>query len=284
MGVTGYDRASAGVIAVVLALIVAVAYLFVQWFVQHEFKTDTLPPMEMVVVGGGSLDGDPDDSPLLDSLAEEVPDPSLEELREDEVSVEELLETVVDVSDRAANPAPVASASDATGGTPGSASGTGGQALGFGPGEAGIPTEQRWFISFADRGSLDEYARQLEFFGIQLGALDVSDGSLTIISDLTAASPAVTRKASGKGETRLYMIWQGGGRKQADVKLFAKANLAVDDKPVLHFYPERTEQRLLRLERDYAGRPFAEIRRTYFEVEPQGSGYDFRVTQQSYLR
>ena len=283
MGVTGYDRASAGVIAVVLALIVAVAYLFVQWFIQHKFDTETLPPMEMIVVGGGSEDGDPDDSPLLDSLAEEVPDPSLTELREDETSVEELLETVVDVSDRAANPAPVASAADATGGTPGSASGTGGQALGFGPGEAGIPTEQRWFIAFSDRGSLADYAKQLDFFGIELGALDTVNGELTLAKNLAAANPAVTRKTGGGDDPRLYMIWQGGGRKEADVKLFAKANVDASDKPILHFYPQETEQQLLRLERDYAGRPFKEIRRTYFEVQPKGSGYAFRVTQQSYL-
>ena len=116
MGVTGYDRASAGVIAVVVGLVLIVAFLFLQWLAQHEFAVRTLPPMEMIVVGGGDEDGDPDDSPLLESLAEEIPDPSLTELREDEVQMEELLETVVEISDRAANPAPQASAAEASGG------------------------------------------------------------------------------------------------------------------------------------------------------------------------
>ena len=283
IGVTGYDRASAAVIAIVLALIVTVAYLFVRWLSQHEFEANTLPPLETVVVGGGDPDGNPDDSPLLESLAEEVPDPSLEELREDETTVEELLETVVDVSDIAANPAPSAATGEA-GGTPGSAAGTGGRPLGFGPGTGGVSAEQRWFVSFADRGSLEEYAKQLDFFGIELGVLDVGDGSLTLVRDFSAASPTVTRKTSGADDGRLYFLWQGGGRKAADEKLLAKANVPAAAKPVLHFYPQKTEQRLLRLEKSYADRDFQDIRRTYFEVEKAGGGYDFKVTQQSYLR
>ena len=283
MGVTGYDRASAGVIAIVLALIVIVAFLFVQWLSQHEFEANTLPPLETVVIGGGDPDGNPDDSPLLESLAEQVPDPSLEELREDETTVEELLETVVDVSDRAANPAPSAATGEA-GGTPGSAAGTGGRPLGFGPGDGGVAAEQRWFVSFADRGSLDEYAKQLDFFGIELGVLDVGDGSLTFVRDFSAAAPTVTRKTSGADDGRLYFLWQGGGRKAADEKLLGKAGVAAAEKPVLHFYPQQTEQRLLRLEKGYADREFQDIRRTYFEVVDAGNGYDFKVTQQSYLR
>ncbi|MFH5803688.1 hypothetical protein [Alienimonas sp. DA493] len=285
MGVTGYDRVSAGVIAAVLGLIVAVAYLFVQWYMQHEFAVDTLPPMEVIQVGGGDPDGAPDDSPLLESLAEQIPDPSLSELREDEMQVEELMETVVDVSDRAANPSPTAVSSDAAGGKVGSASGMGGRPLGFGPGDGGVPAEQRWFISFNEQGGLEEYARQLEFFGIELGALDIRGGTLTLLSNLTAAQPTVTRKESGgSDEQRLYMIWQGGGRKQADVKLFAKAGIDASELPILHFYPARTEQMLLRLEQQHAGRPLADVRRTYFEVKPGGDGYVFSVAQQSYIR
>ena len=285
MGVTGYDRASAGVIAAVLGLIAVVAFLFLRWYMQHEFAPSTLPPLEMITVGGGDEDGEPDDSPLLDSLAEAVPDPSLNELREDDLPLEELMETVVDVSDRAANPSPLAAASESTGGVVGSASGTGGRPLGFGPGDGGVPTEQRWFIAFNDRGGLEEYAKQLEFFGIELGALDTAGGSLTTLSNLTAAKPTVTRKTGGgSDEQRLYMIWQGGGRKAADVKLFAKAGIDASDLPILHFYPPRTEQALLRLEQGHAGRPLSDVRRTYFEVTPGGDGYAFRVTQQSYLR
>ncbi len=213
MDVTGYDRASAGVIAAVLGLIVTVAFLFLQWLNQHEFQVSTVPPMEIIQIGGGDENGDPDDSPLLESLADEIPDPSLNELREDEMQVEELMETVVEMSDRAANPSPTAVSSDASGGKAGSASGTGGRPLGFGPGDGGVPAEQRWFISFNDQGDLKDYAKQLEFFGIELGALDTSGGTLTIMSNLTAAKPTLMRKTGGGAdEQRLYMIWQGGGR------------------------------------------------------------------------
>lgn len=285
MDVTGYDRVSAGVIAAVLGLIVTVAFLFMQWYLQHEFVVDTMPPMEIIQVGGGDPDGAPDDSPLLESLAEEIPDPSLNELREDELQVEELMETVVDISDRAANPSPTATTADESGGKVGSASGTGGPPLGSGPGTGGVPAEQRWFVTFNEQAGLDEYAKQLEFFGIELGALDTRGGTLTIISDLTAAKPTVTRKTGGGAdEKRLYMIWQGGGTKQADVQLFAKAGIDASNLPILHFYPSRTEQTLLQLESQAANRPLEDVRSTYFEVRPGGSGYAFEVTRQSYLR
>ena len=53
---------------------------------------------------------------------------------------------------------------------------------------------------------------------------------------------------------------------------------------VLHFYPRALEERLARLEAEYSNRPIREIRRTYFVVIDQGSGYSFAITQQHYFR
>src|SRR5262249_15740338 len=169
-------------------------------------------------------------------------------------------------------------------GNPGSARGTGNKpVLGSGTGLGGFPREQRWFIRFADQEeSVDEYAKQLDFFGIEFGA--IIGGKLVYISNFTAPRPAQRTESSGAGEKRLYMTWQGGGRKQADLQLFRKAGIDVGNGVIFHFYPKETEDRLAQLERAYRNRVANDIRRTYFSVERTQRGYQFTVSHQNYLK
>jgi hypothetical protein len=167
-------------------------------------------------------------------------------------------------------------------GRPGSAKGTGRKALGSGNGTGGFSREQRWFVRFGEKVALDEYARQLQFFGVELGAL-LPDGRLAYLTNLTNSVPQVRYVNTGSGEGRLYMTWQVGERRAADVQLFQRANVAVrGDTTILHFYPKNTENTLAQLELAYRNRPVKQIRRTYFAVEPEGTGYRFAVTRQIY--
>ena len=111
--------------------------------------------------------------------------------------------------------------------------------------------------------------------------LKIDTGELVIISDLASPNPRTERRESGK-DAGLYFLWQGGGRKAADKQLCEKAGVTVGDNPILHFYPPETEQALLRLEKGYARRDFADIRRTNFNVEADGRGFKFVVTRQMY--
>ena len=167
-------------------------------------------------------------------------------------------------------------------GKAGSAKGTGRRALGFGNGTGGMPREQRWFVKFGERAALDEYARQLEYFGIELGAL-LPDGRLAYLTKLTETVPDVRYEKTGAAESRLYMTWQGGERRTADVQLFAKAKIEVQPETVIfHFYPKKTENVLAQLEVAYRNRPVSQIRRTYFAVEPEARAYKFTVFRQIY--
>jgi hypothetical protein len=105
------------------------------------------------------------------------------------------------------------------------------------------------------------------------------------MSKLTDLPPQVRHANSGAGEQRLYMTWQGGDRRGADVELFKRANVEVrGDTVIFHFYTKATEAKLVQLEHDYRGRPIAQIRRTYFAVEKSGDGYQFSVVRQTYLQ
>ena len=223
-----------------------------------------------------------DETLKVESPEEAVKDAAPEEAPADEHQIEEVLENVVELSDLASRQIEQQFEFDAeNAGRRGSAHGTGRRGLGEGPGDAGLPRDKRWFISFSERGTLDEYARQLDFFGIQFALLSPGQAA-QILSKFSDARPAVQQLNQGSSE-QLYFSWQGGSRRQADVKLCEKAGVQAGNRPILHLYPQETEARLAQLERQYRNRTPEQIRRTYFIVQREGRGYKFVVTRQIYF-
>ncbi|MGD9853335.1 MAG: hypothetical protein AB7U20_00105 [Planctomycetaceae bacterium] len=284
MKVTNYDRASSFLLAVVAALVVSVLAVVSVWYARRVPPPSELVPLEMLEVSGGFEDGNPEDTWNLDSPEPEDPSASLIEEPTEQVAIQDVLENVVELSDKATEHLEqVMAESTANSGKLGSATGTGGRPLGMGPGTGGMPREQRWYVRFGDDNSLDEYAKQLDFFGIELGVLQ-PQGRLIYVSGLTGSLKKRTVE-SGKDEQRLYMTWQSGERREADIKLLAKAGVSANRQSLIfHFYPQKTEQMLATLEFNFQKKPPQEIRRTYFLAKKQGTGYEFEVTRQSLLR
>ena len=286
MRTTQYDKASAGMLATVAGLLGFTALLVAIWFTNRLPSAPEPVPIEIVEMPGGYEDGEPDETLELESPEEEVPDPAIAETTDDQSQIQEMLETIVELSDSASQQVEMVIQSDAAAnsGKVGSASGTGKRPLGMGGGgKGGFPREQRWMIKFDD-GDLDTYAKQLDFFKIELGAL-FPDGRLVFIKDMSKSKPSKREVKTGKGEDRLYMTWRGGTRKQADAALFKKAGIPnAQNAMLMHFYAPETEQLLARTEVAYRNRKSAEIRRTYFNVRKDGAGFKFVVTSQSYLR
>ena len=134
------------------------------------------------------------------------------------------------------------------------------------------------------RRALEEYAAQLDFFGIEMGAL-MPDGKLVLISNFTAPRPTMKTVTNGAEEKRLYFTWRGGSRKAGDVDLFQKVGVNANNAVmILHLYPQLTENVLANIELQYKNRKAIEIRRTYFVVRSVKDGYEFAVSQQQYLK
>jgi hypothetical protein len=160
--------------------------------------------------------------------------------------------------------------------------GTGGPGLGFGPGDGGVPREQRWSIVYNPGQTLEEYARQLDALGVELAVIS-GPSQLTYVSGFSRATPT-KRLGTGQGDERLYFLWQGRGRKASDVSLLQKAGIEVGEGVVIQFYPKQVEAQLAQLEVRYRGKQPAEIRVTRFSVVARGDGYDFEVIAQETLR
>ena len=279
MKLTGYDRLSAGMIAMVLGLVLLVIAAIIYWATTRPERQTQLVAMEMVEISGGVPDGAPDETLKVESPEDPNENPSEVE---EEVDLTEIVDNVVELADQATQQAQKVVAVNEFSGSPGSADGNGRRGLGDGPGQGGIPNDQRWFIRYSDDSSIAQYAKQLDHFGIEMGAL-LPNGQLVLISNMSGSTKK-TIKTSGKGEDRLYMTWQAGNRKAADVELFKRAGVDVTGAILFHFYPKKTEQLLFQTEFDYAKRKASEIRRTYFVVVKKGSAFSFVVTRQTYLR
>lgn len=278
--VTLFDRVSSFLMAAVVALLTAVAAIVALLpAFQQQTPAPVLPAVEFV--SAGFEQGTPEERLNVDSPEEPIPNAST---LNDEIPTEPVdarLESVMELAESAAEQFEPSAMPMFVPGAPGSVDGTNGPPLGD-PDQRGTGTAPRWYVLFGETVSVEEYARQLEFFGIEPAAVFRERGELVYLSDLTAARPS-TRVATS-GDERLYMSWQGGRGRSADRELFTRAGVDVTGADLVHFYPARTEELLARLEESFSSRPVDQIQRTYFIVVVEGSGYSFAVTRQHYKR
>jgi hypothetical protein len=293
--VTNYDRIWSTLVALLAVLIVSVWFLFLVWDSFRPHVAVMQQPIEIIPdESGGIENGSPTESLKLEGTGPERADATPGEFSDDSrPEVEQVLQSVsLEAASADAAGAVMAGSSDqlqldaAPVSSPkgGFALGTGTKpALGGGPGsKGGWPRDQRWYVFFPDEGSLSQYARELDFFGIEVGAL-MPDRTITYLSQLSGDKPTTRSASNGTDEKRLFFTWQGGKRRQADVELFTKAGVPIGpDTIIFHFYPAATENLLAVREKAYSNRPIRQIRRTFFTVISSGGGYDFEVTRQVY--
>jgi hypothetical protein len=298
-GETRLDRASSALMSVILCVALAVGWVFLQFITQQAFAVRDQSRIEIVEVVGGT-GGSPDvdvNARASVNVAGGAPDRFASNNMEDAADFEEpqvemtnqvVLDAFVeappdqvmnvDMADALPNAGPVAS------GRRSSKVGNGpiGYGMGGGPGDGGVSREQRWVILYPAGQTPDEYARQLDFFGIEL-AVPQGSSSLEYVSKFAAGS-ATRRVGLVKADKRMYFLWQGGTRKAHDVTLLQRAGVQVGNKPIFQFFPRDLEDQLAQMEVRFAGRQPAQIRSTRFSIAAAGSGYEFRVVSQDPLR
>ena len=122
-----------------------------------------------------------------------------------------------------------------------------------------------------------EYAKQLDYFKIELGAEDAK-GQVEYASHLMSPKPE-RRTGNRKEDPRITIGWKKGTLLALDRKLLLKAGINSKDKKVYQFYPLEVEDQLFKLEEAYAGENATKIARTRFKIRPKDSepGYEFYI-------
>lgn len=162
------------------------------------------------------------------------------------------------------------------------AGGTQGDGRTSGEGD-GTPGKRHWEFVFPEGNTVAEYARQLDFFGIELGVLQPG-GKVACVSQLSSRSPKVNIQPS-EFEKRYYMTWLKGDLQNAEKEILDKARVDHQEKLILKFLPAELEAKLAGMEYAHAGEKRDRIRATYFGVRRltgRGGGYEFHVLDQIY--
>jgi hypothetical protein len=284
-----YDRVSSWLISLLAVVGMLVGCLVLIFLTRKFVITEFSVPVTPVQTGGGGEGGV---GPA--GVGTELEPPGIEAAPfMEEEPIEETLSAITSaVSTRTAIIAddsiemgvePVEGAGLGDSRKPGSGGGSGGGhgggiGSGFGPGRGGREPQRE--IRF-EPDDLNEYARWLDFFKIELGVLG-QDNKVYYAYNLSQDKPSV-RSGDPSQETRLYMNPAESMFAALDRRLATKAGIADKGRIILQFFPTEAQQIIVGLERAKAGnRPPDQIRRTVFRVTRKGNGFEFSVDEQSY--
>jgi hypothetical protein len=142
------------------------------------------------------------------------------------------------------------------------------------------PRHHRWEIRFTAGSSIESYARQLDSFHIELGAIG-GNSEVTYLTNLANPKPT-TRTGPAASDQRLYLIWQRGAMREADEQIAQRAGIDTKDKVLAHFIPKEVEDELMRLEDAFARQlNISKIGKTVFGIRAAGQdAFRFYVIEQ----
>lgn len=232
--------------------------LAVVWLSSQVFTTKVAVPIVMEEIG------DQEEDPIGPGDDIEPPPPLDTDLEVEEV--DEVLEAVEDAL--ATRAAMIERRISGTG------TGKGGKGTGLG--RKGVP--RRWELRFKEGNTLDTYAQQLDYFGIELGVL-IPGNKVLYISKLAQMRPE-TREGPRDAEKRYRFTWTQGSLEQADRLLLARANLDAGNNLIYKFLPPELYAKLQTMEKDYSGG--RKVRATLFGIKSSGESHEFYVMRQSY--
>lgn len=271
--VSAYDQVSGLLVALLVMVGAGVMVLFVIYLTTRNWESNVSIPVIIEPTPGRG------DHAL--GVAQDLEPPGLEELDEVlEPQIEASYEAVTDaVTNKKAALEAVEGAEAAT--DAGNGQGDNRPLGPEGNGPDVIPRWERWQIEYSG-SDLNAYARQLDYFGVELGVAGGGSKQIDYASNLSGGSPK-RRSASGKEEARLYFTWKTGSLKEADLELLKQAGVNTRGRIPMQFYSAETENLLAYTEKQYMGeRPLTTIKRTVFGIRPKSDGYEYYVIRQLY--
>jgi hypothetical protein len=285
-----YDRASSGLMALLIAVGSVVALLLVVWLSSKLLAPPSMAvPVKIVDVyrqdGEDGGNGRPSGGTQVDEPSREPfvgKDPKTRDVQESLSGVDSaLVAKAVALDEDPDLVVPLRRGSYGTGG---------GRFGGKGPGD-GLDIGDRppgharhWEITFPKGNTLDAYARQLDFFGIELGVVIPGD-KVVYAFHLSKPKPDTRLLAEASShENRFYLSWRDGDLRKADRELLVRAGVQIEDEVVLQFLPDAVEARLAAMEREFRGAEPKRIGKTRFGVRPVGDKFEFYVIEQTRKR
>lgn len=277
-----FDTVSSWLMALALFIGIFVLMLFLIWLTRNlKFSAKPFPPIVENAAGRGEN---------AEGFERDFEPPGAEEVEElTEPTLEDTLEAVTDAVSSVA-----ASLDTMNTNAPASTAGTGmGDSRPPGPegeGEDIIPRFERWRLNFVAK-DVSSYAKQLDHYGIELGAVGGGIQGVDIASNLSGGIKQQRYSSDHEKSKRLYFSWVDPSINLArwDQQLLQKAGVPLGNNRMrIQFVPQELENKLAAYELAYAKEKghssVTEIAKTVFESKAEGGGYDFVVVEQRYRR
>jgi hypothetical protein len=138
----------------------------------------------------------------------------------------------------------------------------------------------RWELRFPPGSTIENYTRQLDVLQIELGLIG-GNQEITYLSNLSNPKPQ-SRTAAAADDSRVYLVWQRGEMRTADVEIAKRAGVPTEGRVLALFLPREVEDELARVEESYAKQiGVAHIARTVFGIRSAGAdSFRFFVIEQ----
>ena len=274
--VSVYDRVSGMLVALVIFFGLIALALFALWLT----RVITIKPTPSKVFTIDELKGRGEHA---EGVARDFEDPGVEELAD--VQEPQLADAMEAVTEAASTRMGRVQAMDGNAAQMGTGTGLG-DSRASGPGGEGnadaLAPHERWEINYST-SSVRAYATQLDFFGIELGAVHRSKSDITYAKALSKPKPD-TRTGYRDEEDRVYFSHLNKTLREYDRQLLEKARPGITKGRLLvQFYPASTYKLLLDAEgRAKGNKPWESLRRTVFKVTGSGGSYAFEVVSQEF--
>ena len=197
-GESVYDRVTSMLLAVVLGALLVFGWLSLIAATTSAYQARVTRPIEVIEVsggGGGTPDGKPASLEAVDVAGGEASDRASNNEEDasqfEEPTVETRPSAMLDVAEAGQSLAEVDVSTvmprgeRVATGKRRSKVGNGGPGFGFGPGDGGVRREDRWSILYKTGQTADEYARQLDAFGVEMAI--ISGNQLAYVSKFAQA-------------------------------------------------------------------------------------------------
>ncbi len=276
LGVTTYEKVSSLLVALLIILGATVAAMFIVVVTMRALAA-THQPVTVTIAEEGLGRGDHEAGIARDAKNTQVDDL-------DEFFPPEMTEPIDALSTVISADMTVLESLDDPLSTFGTGTGQGDSRPAGPPGEGDgdvVPRWERWQVRFAS-ADLTAYAKQLDFFKIELAAMGGGKELVDYAAQLSQPQPS-RRSGNSAEEKRLYMTWRSGEMIEADKALLTSAGIDINGRVILQLYPPQTETLLAELEQKQLGmRALKDVRRTVFGIREQAQTYEFYVIAQEY--
>ena len=270
-----FDAVSSFLTALILFLGTLVSVLVVVWMLSDRQPMLGPPPPPTANWGTDKSAG----------LQRDFLVPGAEEIVElDQPKMPESLLAVTDAVRHVAGAIPASPAN--LPGMPGDHEAQDGRLAGPDRGDEVVARFERWQLDFR-ANDVDSYARQLDHFKIELGAIGGGIQGLDYAGNLSE-TPKLRRGDSGV-EKRLYFMWgRPSPLMRFDRQLLQRAGVQVEGREMLKFIPAELENQLAKMELEYAmargQRSLNSIAKTVFTGKSAGDRFQFVVSEQRYRK